>query len=224
MTTDARATRHTQRIELVIFDCDGVLVDNERISLGVEAEAITELGLPMTYEECFDQFLGLSIPQMMEIVEQRLGRPIPAGWEAKLVERVYEAFETDLMPIPGMTEALNAIEVDTCVASSGTHDRMKLALSVTGLYERFNGRIFSATEVEDGKPAPDLFLHAASQMGHAPARCCVVEDSKPGVEAARAAGMYAFGYAATTSPDLLDGTDTTVFDDMRLLPQLINGL
>ncbi|MBK5227611.1 MAG: HAD family hydrolase [Actinobacteria bacterium] len=208
----------------MIFDCDGVLVDSDRISLRIQAEALAELGLPMTYEQRFEQFAGLGMPRTIEIVEERLGRSLPADWDAVLAARVHEAFERDLVPIPGVIEALDAIVVKTCVASSGTHDKMKLTLGLTDLYERFDGRIFSTTEVARGKPAPDLFLHAASQMAHEPARCCVVEDSKPGVEAARVAGMYAFGYAATTSPDLLDGTDTTVFDDMRLLPQLINGL
>lgn len=208
-------------MELVIFDCDGVLVDSEHISIGLEAEALTELGLPMTPDECYEQFLGLSVEKMMTIVEERLGHPIPDGWEERLVARVYDAFEKDLQPIPGVIEALDAIEVDTCVASSGTHERLKLALSVTSLYERFEGRIFSATEVERGKPAPDLFLHAASEMGHAPNNCCVVEDSQPGVEAARAAGMHVFAYAAMTPPHLLAGSNTTLFSEMRELPGLL---
>lgn len=207
--------------ELVIFDCDGVLVDSEHISIGLEAEAITELGLPMTPEECYEQFLGLSVEKMMALVEERLGHPIPAGWEEGLVARVYEAFEKELQPVPGVSEAVDAIETDTCVASSGTHERLKLALSVTGLYERFKSRIFSATEVERGKPAPDLFLHAATQMGHDPINCCVVEDSQPGVKAARTAGMYVFAYAAMTPVHLLEGPHTTVFSDMSELPNLI---
>jgi HAD superfamily hydrolase (TIGR01509 family) len=214
----------SHHIHLVIFDCDGVLVDSDRISLRIQAEALSELGLQMTYEQSFQDFAGLGIPKTIEIVEKRLGRRLPAQWEAGVQARVNAAFEKELEPIPGVLEALDSLNLDTCIASSGTHAKMELTLGLTGLYERFRGRIFSATEVDRGKPAPDLFLHAASMMGHEPSTCCVVEDSKPGILAARTAGMYALGYAATSAPQLLEEVANLVFSDMRLLPQLIHTL
>ena len=124
--------------------------------------------------------------------------------------------------MPGVVDALDTITVPSCVASSGTHEKMRFTLGLTGLYERFAGRIFSVSEVARGKPAPDLFLHAASRMAVPPERCAVVEDSRYGVEAARAAGMRAFGYAGgLASRGSLDGPRTIVFDDMRDLPRLL---
>jgi HAD superfamily hydrolase (TIGR01509 family) len=127
-----------------------------------------------------------------------------------------------LSPVEGLPEALDAITLPTCVASSGSHEKMRHTLGRTGLYDHFAGRIYSATEVARGKPAPDLFLHAAQKMGVDPAACVVVEDSRPGVQAARAAGMRAFGYAGGLTPaEGLEGADTVVFHHMRKLPTLI---
>lgn len=132
--------------------------------------------------------------------------------------------DNGLEAVDGLPEALAAIDLPVCVASSGSHEKMRHTLGRTGLYERFAGRIHSATEVARGKPAPDLFLYAAERMGVDPAACAVVEDSRPGVEAARAAGMRAFGYAGgLTTAELLEGPDTVVFDDMRKLPGLLAG-
>ncbi len=124
----------------------------------------------------------------------------------------------------GIVEALDRIRIPTCVASSGSHEKMRYTLGKTGLYERFAGRIFSAAEVPRGKPAPDLFVHAAARMGVAPADCAVVEDSAVGVQAARAAGMPVFGYAGGVTPAIrLEGPGTIVFRDMRELPGLLGG-
>jgi HAD superfamily hydrolase (TIGR01509 family) len=155
-------------------------------------------------------------------IEAHLGRPLPANWDEPFRHLYREAFAAELKPVPGVLEALEAIASPTCVASSGTHERMRYTLGLTGLYPRFAGRIFSASEVARGKPAPDLFLHAASRMGIPPADCAVVEDSRYGVEAARAAGMRAFGYAGGLAPrHALEGPQTVVFEDMRELPRLI---
>ena len=135
-----------------------------------------------------------------------------------------EAFARELRPIDGIEEALDGIGAATCVASSSEPDELAYKLKLTGLYERFAGRIFSANEVENGKPAPDLFLHAARQMGASPAGCAVVEDSQYGVQAARAAGMAAFGYTGSVTPaEMLEGPGTTVFGDMRELPRLLQS-
>ena len=180
-------------IELVIFDCDGVLVDSERISVRVDVAVLAQLGWPMTEAEVVERFMGRTDADMAA-------------------------------EVPGILEALDAIAGPICVASSGTHERMRYTLGLTGLYPRFAGRIFSASEVARGKPAPDLFLHAAGRMGVRPAACAVVEDSRYGVEAARVAGMRAFGYAGGLSPRAwLEGPGTVVFDEMRDLPRLLGN-
>jgi HAD superfamily hydrolase (TIGR01509 family) len=208
--------------ELVIFDCDGVLVDSERIGVRVEAEYLAELGWPLSEAEIVERFMGRTAEYMDEAIEARLGSRLPGDWKDQFQRRYREAFAADLVPVHGVVEALDQISVPTCVASSGSHDKLRLTLGHTGLYGRFEGRIFSGYEVANGKPAPDLFLHAAARMGADPARCAVVEDSRWGVQAARAAGMRAYGYAGgLTPPGHLEGHGTTVFEDMRALPRLL---
>jgi HAD superfamily hydrolase (TIGR01509 family) len=206
--------------ELVILDCDGVLVDSDRISLRIQAERISALGLAMTYEDCVREFLGLGMGATLEILAERLGRPVPEGWERELDAAVREGFRRELQPVPGVVEALEEIELPTCVASGGSHEKMRFTLGLTGLWDRFAGRIFSADEVQRGKPAPDLFLHAAARMSTSPERCIVVEDSPFGVAGAKAAGMAALGFAAATTPARLDGADA-VFTAMADLPGLV---
>ncbi|MFJ3727996.1 HAD family hydrolase [Streptomyces sp. NPDC090045] len=211
-------------IELVIFDCDGVLVDSERIAARVQVALGAELGWPLTMDEVVDRFIGRSHASIREILADRLGEETAAIWSERFEQLHREAVDTALAPVEGLPEALDAITLPTCVASSGSHDKMRHTLGRTGLYERFAGRIYSASEVSRGKPAPDLFLHAARQMGVDPAACVVVEDSRPGVEAARAAGMRALGYAGGLTPaERLEGPGTTVFHDMRTLPALITA-
>jgi len=198
-------------ISLVIFDCDGVLVDTERIAVRIDVIVLAELGWPMTEAEVVERFMGRSDEEMTAEIEAHLGRRLPASWEAPFRHLYRQAFE-----------ALDAIAIPTCVASSGTHEKIRFTLGLTGLYERFAGRIFSVGDVARGKPAPDLFLHAAGRMGVPPAQCAVVEDSRYGVEAARAAGMRAFGYAGGLAPKgALAGPQTIVFEDMRELPGLL---
>ncbi|MEV7279961.1 HAD family hydrolase [Streptomyces sp. NPDC093111] len=209
-------------IELVIFDCDGVLVDSERIAARVQVALGAELGWPLTEDEVVDRFIGRSHAAIQEQVADRLGEETAAIWAARFEELHREAVDADLAPVDGLPEALDALTLPTCVASSGSHDKMRHTLGRTGLYERFAGRIYSSSEVSRGKPAPDLFLHAARRMGVDPAACVVVEDSRPGVHAARAAGMRSLGYAGGLTPaERLEGQDTTVFHDMRELPVLI---
>ena len=208
--------------DLVIFDCDGVLVDSERIAVRIDAIVLSRLGWELSEAEILERFVGRSDAHMVSEIEAHLGRPLDAGWDEEFVPLYHEALAADLEPVDGIAEALDAISTPTCVASSSTHERLQFTLGLTGLLERFDGRIFSATEVENGKPAPDLFLHAAARLGADPARCAVVEDSRYGVEAARAAGMRAFGYFGGLTPeDWLAGDGTVVFDDMRQLPELL---
>jgi HAD superfamily hydrolase (TIGR01509 family) len=209
-------------ISLVIFDCDGVLVDTERIAVRIDVIVLAELGWPMSESEVIERFMGKSDAEMTVEIEKHLGRKLPATWEEPFRHLYRQAFEAELTPVPGVIEALEAITVPSCVASSGTHEKMRFTLGLTGLYERFAGRIFSVSEVARGKPAPDLFLHAASRMAVPPERCAVVEDSRYGVEAARAAGMRAFGYAGGLARrSSLEGPQTIVFDHMRDLPRLL---
>jgi HAD superfamily hydrolase (TIGR01509 family) len=212
------------RPELVIFDCDGVLVDSEPISIRVDAAVLDELGMPLSEQEIIDRFVGRSPSVMRQAIEGHLGRPLPEDWIARNRSRYREAYERELQPIDGIDAALDAISARTCVASSSEPAELAFKLKLTGLYERFAGRIFSAVEVRNGKPAPDLFLHAAERLGVAPAACVVVEDSQYGVQAARAAGMGALGYAGSVTPArMLKGPGTVVFDDMRDLPRLLQS-
>lgn len=207
--------------ELVIFDCDGVLVDSDRISLRVQAEWISALGLKTSYEDCVRDFLGLGMPATLRIISERLGRPLPSGWEEGLDAAVREAFRNELRPVPGVVEALDEIDLPTCIASSGSHKKMRFTLGLTGLWDRFAGRIYSSEEVQRGKPAPDLFLHAASRMSTPPHQCVVVEDSPFGVAGARAAGMSALGYAAAAGGEALAREGAETFESMADLPALL---
>lgn len=209
-------------IALVIFDCDGVLVDSERLSVEIDRRVLADLGWDLTQEEIVHRFVGRSAAHFRAEIEEHRGRPLPDDWEEPYQRWYVEAFERELAPVPGILEALDGIVVPTCVASSGSHEKIRRTLGLTGILPRFQGRIFSADDVSAGKPAPDLFLHAASALGVDPARCVVIEDSRFGVEAARAAGMRSFGYAGGLTPaEWLTGDGTTVFDDMAELPALL---
>jgi HAD superfamily hydrolase (TIGR01509 family) len=209
-------------IELVIFDCDGVLIDSERLGVRVDVMALHELGWPLSEAEVIARFVGRSDRENQAAIEAHLGRRLPEGWAEQVEERYRQAYAAELTPVDGVLEALDRITLPSCVASSATHAHLRYTLGLTGLYERFAGRVFSAEDVGRGKPAPDLFLHAAAQMGAEPTGCVVVEDSRPGVEAARAAGMRALAFAGGLTPaELLSGLDTVVFDDMRELPELL---
>jgi HAD superfamily hydrolase (TIGR01509 family) len=210
--------------ELVIFDCDGVLVDSERIAIRLDVEVLGELGWTLTEEEVVERFVGISQADMVRQVEEHLGRKLPQAWDEHFVPRYRAALEAELAPVEGIVEALDAITTPKCVASSSMHERIRFSLGLTDLLDRFEGRIFSATDVPRGKPAPDLFLHAAEALGVAPRACAVIEDSAYGVAAARAAGMRAFGYAGgVTLATRLEGEGTVVFDDMRDLPRLLEA-
>jgi HAD superfamily hydrolase (TIGR01509 family) len=210
--------------ELVIFDCDGVLVDSERLSIEVEVRVLEQLGISMTVAEVVERFMGRSNEDVTRLVEELLGRTLPADWEDEFRPLYEKAFE-ELEAVAGIETALDRIALKTCVASSGSHRKIRRSLEHTGLWPRFEGRIFSASDVARGKPAPDLFLHAAASMGVSPDRCVVVEDSSPGVAGARAAGMRVLAYAGggLTALHHYDGPATVVFHDMDELPGLIEA-
>jgi HAD superfamily hydrolase (TIGR01509 family) len=193
----------TRRFDLVIFDCDGVLVDSERLSIRLDAVLLERLGWPMSESEIVERFVGRTDASMRAEIEAHVGRDIGPEWDA-FAGRYTAAFAAELEPVDGAAEAVAAIQaagIATCVASSGDHAKIRRNLAKTGLLDRFDGRIFSADDVVHGKPAPDLFLHAASSMGVRPDRCTVIEDSRHGVAAARAAGMWAFGYGSRRAED-----------------------
>jgi len=206
---------------LAIFDCDGVLVDSEPVANRVFTDALAELGLGIEHAEVCRDFVGLSMRCCMEIVERRLGRAVPDGFVEELQRRTFDAFRAGLRPVPGVVAALGRIALPTCVASSGEHEKMRLTLGLTGLLPRFEGRMFSATDVERSKPHPDLFLHAARSLDVPPADCAVVEDSVPGVRAAVAAGMCALGYGPGEEGARLAAAGAVVFAAMDELPELL---
>jgi len=209
-------------LALVIFDCDGVLVDSERLAVRTEAEILDSLGWHLTEQQIVERFVGRSAGYMHEQIEAYLGRKI--DWETEFEARYRDVFTRELRPVEGVEDALDRIDVPVCVASSGTHAKIRFSLDLTGLTARFDGRIFSVEDVEHGKPAPDLFLYAAARMGCDPSECAVVEDSVSGVSAGVAAGMSVFGYAGGVTPasDLaVDGAH--VFHQMVDLPGLLTA-
>jgi HAD superfamily hydrolase (TIGR01509 family) len=207
--------------DLVILDCDGVLVDSERLTVPIQARVLGLMGWPLTEHEVIERFVGRSQAHLTEELGKRLGRALPVDWEAPYHD-LYRRSWDEMEAVPGIADALKRMTCPTCVASSGSHAKMRITLARVGLYDRFEGRIFSGSEVENGKPAPDLFLHAARAMGVAPGRCAVVEDSVWGVQAALAAGMAAYAYAGgVTSAQELSLPGVVVFDDMADLPRLL---
>lgn len=208
--------------ELVIFDCDGVLVDSERLSNQVLADMLNELGASVTLDDMFEQFVGFSMAQILLKSAELLGRAPPDDFVDAFRQRTNAAFAAHLTVVTGVEAVLDAISMPCCVASNGPHGKMRLTLGKTGLLDRFEGRIFSAEDVALGKPAPDLFLHAASHFGVAPSACLVVEDTPTGVAAGIAAGMTVCGYCALTPATRLIGAGAhSVFRDMAQLPALI---
>jgi HAD superfamily hydrolase (TIGR01509 family) len=208
---------------LIVFDCDGVLVDSEPSANRVFAEALSELGLALDYDEVCATFVGLSMSGCIEIVEERLGRRVPSEFAANVRERTLEAFRQELHPVPGVREVVDGLDRPYCVASSGELEKMRFTLGMTGLLSSFEGRMFSASQVPRGKPHPDLFLFAAREMSAAPETCIVVEDSVPGVLAARAAEMPVLGFAARSDPERLSCAGARVFRQMHELPALLKS-
>jgi len=214
---------------LVIFDCDGVLVDSELISNRILSRLLTQAGLEITADQCRARFTGISMASVRALVERDLGRSLPGDFEQSVFRADRIAFERDLTAVAGVAAVLRAIPVAVCVASSGSPEKIANSLRVTGLADHFGDRIFSATMVANGKPAPDLFLLAAEKMATAPNRCVVIEDSAFGVTAGLRAGMRVVGFAGASHalgvPDYQDGLARAgaeiVFDDMAALPGLL---
>lgn len=210
--------------DLIIFDCDGVLVDSEPVSNRILADCFREEGFAVSYEKAVADYVGLSLKSVFAMAEAEFGRQLPDGFETRLQERTLAAFRENLQAVRGVGEVidrLRAAGLPLCVASSGEVSKMEVSLGVTGLWDRLSPHIFSATQVAKGKPAPDLFLYAAAQMGAAPERCAVIEDSIYGVEAALAAGMSPFGYMAGPEAKPLQKHGAKAFHHMADLPALL---
>ncbi len=198
--------------ELIIFDCDGVLVDSELIANQVLCEGLNRLGLAYTLERTMQNYMGKSFASCISMIEAEYrGEIAPLFWQ-QLQQQTYTRFDHELKAVSGVPELLNHLSIRDCVASSGRHEKIRKTLGLTGLLPHFSNRIFSAEDVSRGKPFPDLFLHAATELGVAPENVLVVEDSNPGIEAAISAGMnvvhYTAGFEATPAP--LPQTETRV--------------
>lgn len=208
---------------LVIFDCDGVLVDSEAIASTVLAERLTQAGHPYTPEECFVHFTGLSLDSCRAMVEAKSGRQLPEDFFRCLQHETFVRFSEELQPVSGIVDVLEFLrdqQWPCCVASSGSHEKMAMTLEKTGLRKYFDDRIFSASDVLHGKPAPDLFLHAALSQDYQPARCIVIEDSIPGVLAGIAAGMKVCAFGAR----LAIPADAQMFNCMSELPAMLESM
>ncbi|MDB5361258.1 MAG: hydrolase [Rhodospirillales bacterium] len=179
---------------LIIFDCDGVLVDSEVLACRVEVAVLHRLGHPISHEEFCRRAIGRSRKDNQAMLAALWDRPLPSDYADQVQSRLFETFRTELEPVAGMPALAARVKIDRCVASSSPPDRLTLALSLGGYAPLFGDRVFSAVDVARGKPAPDLFLHAAARRAVRPEHCLVVEDSVPGVEAAKAAGMLAIGF------------------------------
>lgn len=212
--------------DLVIFDCDGVLVDSEIITSRVFAAMLEELGVSYTLEQMFDEFVGHSMQYCYDKLRVVLRRELPEDFSTDVRTRVTAALTAEVQAVAGIHDVLNRLTLPFCVASSGDHQKMRTTLGATGLLSKFEGRMYSVTQVSAGKPAPDVFLFAAEQQGVAPSRVAVVEDTPVGVTAAKAAGMTAFGYAGvdrTPAKRLRDAGADVVFSSMGALPGLLMG-
>jgi HAD superfamily hydrolase (TIGR01509 family) len=218
------------RLDLVIFDCDGVLVDSEVISCRAHAETLARHGYAITSNQVLDRFLGVSDRDARRMIEAELGRSLPEDFEIQVKQATLCFYADDLRAIPHVNEALAAIGLPKCVASSGTPEKIRHGLDCAGLYDLLAPNIFSALQVQRGKPAPDLFLFAAARMQASPERCLVIEDSVPGVTGALAAGMSVLGFHGGShcrpghAKALSAAGAHRTFDDMRQLPGLIGQI
>jgi HAD superfamily hydrolase (TIGR01509 family) len=214
----------SQSFDLIIFDCDGVLVDSERVANEVFARVLDEVcGLKFTLDDMFDTFVGHSRLQCLQKIELMIGEPPPPELDQRYQQDINDALEQTVQAIDGIEAVLQTLHLPYCVASSGSHDKMRMTLGKTGLMRFVEGKIFSTSDVERGKPHPDIYLYAARSMGcDDPLRCAVVEDSPIGVTGAVAAGMRVFGFAELMPPDRLrEAGAHRVFDRMQDFPTLI---
>lgn len=214
---------------LIIFDCDGVLIDSEVLGCRAESECVADFGIHLPPDTPVQHYVGISLREMLLKVAHHLDDANRERLADAIRQRTRQAFEAELRPVPGIEAALDELSVPTCVASGSEPARIEHTLRLTGLWDRFDPHVFSATQVERGKPSPDLFLLAASKMDAAPSGCLVLEDSVPGIQAARAAGMLPFGFTGAShcgpghAGKLMRAGAALVFSDMAHLPALLRS-
>jgi HAD superfamily hydrolase (TIGR01509 family) len=219
----------TDEIDLIIFDCDGVLIESEIVVCRIAAEELTHLGYPITTEQVIDRFAGRPDREMRAEIEADMHRPLPEDYKARVDRRTEEAYREELKIMAGVHKALDAIHKPICVASSSFPEKLKMGLQQVGLYDRFAPNVISATSVARGKPEPDIFIFAAGWMHVPPASCLVIEDSVPGVRSAVRAGMRVFGFTggAHSRPghaeSLTSAGAELVFGQMSKLPDLVHA-
>lgn len=211
------------RFGLVVFDCDGVLIDSEPIASAVFARQLATVGIAMTAQDVMRTFIGRSRDTCIAMAGELRGSPLPAGFAASWDNALHEALDREVKPVEGIPELLRALRIPYCVASNGEPEHMRRGLRAAGLLPLVEGRLFSAALVANPKPAPDVYLHAARTMGVDPSRCAVVEDTPTGARAGVAAGMTVFGYVAGPQSDAktLGAVGATPFDRMEDLPGLL---
>lgn len=214
--------------DLVIFDNDGVLVDSERLANRVLTDLLADCGYPITFDDCVRRFMGGTLAAVRLAIENEIGDPLPADFESQYYKALFAGFRSSVRPVSGVEAVLEALKrsgIPVCVASSAQHEKIRVSLSLAGLTQHFGDRVFSAQDVRRGKPAPDLFLHAAAECGAAPERCLVVEDSPAGVRGAKAAGMAVVGYVGLIPTErLTDAGADVVIESMDELPNALAKL
>ncbi|WP_339654856.1 HAD family hydrolase [Flavobacterium frigidarium] len=209
------------KYKCILFDCDGVLVDSEKISIGTLVSMAQELNIPLQEEEAMRLFLGKSLEFCFEYIQSLTDKKLPINFEEDFRTRSFKAFKSNLQPIAGVPQLINKLKVPFCVASNGPADKIRLNLETTHLLEQFEGNIFSAHDINSWKPDPQLYLHAAKTMGFEPKDCVVIEDSPVGVQAAIAGGFAVYGYAPHESEGHFSDYDIPLFDDMNNLYDLL---
>lgn len=210
-----------KKVKCIIFDCDGTLVDSEPLTNKVIAEMAGELGIDMTWEEATRLWGGKTIDAVVYGMREMSGKDLPEDWIPRLVEKVSDAYKLDLVPMDGISEVLDSLKIETCVASNGRPGHVESSLKLTGLYKYFEGRVYTASEVSNPKPAPDLFLYAVEKMGFSKEECVVIEDSIPGVTASVRAGIRVLGLVKMSTKEELIEAGAEPFTNMRELPKLL---
>ncbi|MFK7799881.1 MAG: HAD family hydrolase [Aureispira sp.] len=208
------------KFKAVIFDCDGVLVDSESMTLEVLLFLGKQIGFEMEKEAATERFAGVALQEILQYMETQTQQKFPPTIIQDYRQRTYEAFKRNIQAVPGVEQVLQSLQVPCCVASNAPKEKLQLNLGLLNLLPYFNGHLYSAYEVQHWKPEPHLFWYAAQQLGFAPAECAVVEDSLAGVQAAKAGGFTVFGYASGTRAHTLAQAGAVVFDNMDTLPQL----
>lgn len=206
----------------IIFDSDGVLVDSEAISAKVFQEMAVELGVDLDYETALDRFAGTSMKDNKQFVESHITGALPADFEQEFRERTYKAYRTDLRAVPGIHELIEKLQVPFCVASSGPVEKIRLNLGLVGLLDQFEGKIFSCYDIGSWKPEPEIYVHAAREMGFEPEECAVIEDSDSGVRAAVAGGFPVYVRTGQKKKASFEKLGAVPFQEMKELEELLD--